>query len=72
MILSEKAREKIKVAGQKYPQVRSAILPALHVANDEHGYVSDKMFEEIAETLGIKYVDVASAASFYTYFPKAP
>lgn len=72
MILSDAARDKIKAAAEKYPQVRSAILPALHVANEEHGYVSDKMFEEIAETLGIKYVDVASAASFYTYFPKAP
>lgn len=72
MILSEQARARIKAAGEKYPQVRSAILPALHVANDEHGYVSDKMFEEIADTLGIKYVDVAAAASFYTYFPKEP
>ncbi len=72
MILTEAARERIKVAAQKYPRVRSAILPALHVANDEHGYLSDKMFAEIAETLGIKYGDVAAAASFYTYFPKAP
>ena len=71
MILTEAARERIKAAAQKYPKVRSAILPALHVANDEHGYLSDKMFAEIAETLGIKYVDVATAASFYTYFPKA-
>jgi NADH:ubiquinone oxidoreductase subunit E len=30
------------------------------------------MFEEIAEVLGLKFVDVASAASFYTYFPKKP
>ncbi len=72
MILTEAARERIKTAARKYPKARSAILPALHVANDEHGYLSDKMFAEIAETLGIKYVDVAAAASFYTYFPKAP
>jgi NADH-quinone oxidoreductase E subunit len=72
MILSDAAREKIRQTATKYPEVRSTILPALHVAFDEHGYLSDKMFHEIAETLGIKAVDVAAAASFYTYFPKAP
>jgi NADH-quinone oxidoreductase E subunit len=72
MILSEQARQQISQVAEKYPQVRSAILPALHVAYDEHGYISDEMFQEISEVLGIKFVDVASAASFYTYFPKRP
>lgn len=72
MILSPEAREKIAAVAKKYPQVRSAILPALHVAFDEQRHLSDKMYEEIAEVLGIKYVDVAAAASFYTYFPKEP
>ncbi|MCK4856751.1 MAG: NADH-quinone oxidoreductase subunit NuoE [candidate division Zixibacteria bacterium] len=72
MILSPQAREKIVAAAKQYPQVKSAILPALHVANEEHGYVSDQMYREIADLLDLKCVDVAAAASFYTYFPKAP
>lgn len=72
MILSEQARDLIAKAGKKYPRVLSAILPALHVAYDEHGYISDEMYSEIAEVLGVKFVEVASAASFYTYFPKKP
>lgn len=72
MILSEKARTEIAQVATKYPRVLSAVLPALHVAFYEHGYVSDEMFSEIADVLGIKFVEVASAASFYTYFPKQP
>lgn len=72
MILSEQARKLVADTAGKYPEIRSAILPALHVAYNEHGYVSDEMFEEIADVLGLKFVDVAAAASFYTYFPKQP
>jgi NADH-quinone oxidoreductase subunit E len=72
MILSEKARTDIAQVSTMYPRVLSAVLPALHIAFYEHGYVSDEMFAEIADVLGIKFVEVASAASFYTYFPKQP
>lgn len=71
MILSASAKLQISQAAQRYPKIRSAILPALHVAYEEHGYLSDQMYEEIAEILGLKTIDVAQAASFYTMFPKA-
>ena len=29
------------------------------------------MYEEIAQVLGVKFIEVAEAASFYTMFPKA-
>jgi len=71
MILSDSAKLQISQAGKRYPKVRSAILPALHVAYEEHGYLSEQMYEEIAEVLGIKFIEVAEAASFYSLFPKA-
>ena len=71
MILSDSAKLQISQASKRYPKVRSAILPALHVAYEEHGYLSDQMYEEIAEVLGVKFIEVAEAASFYTMFPKA-
>ncbi len=72
MILSQETKLKISQAGQRYPKVKSAILPALHFAYEEHGHLNDQMYEEIAETLGVKFIEVAEAASFYTMFPKAP
>ena len=71
MILSDSAKLQISQTAKRYPRVRSAILPALHVAYEEHGYLSDQMYEEIAQILCVKYTDVAEAASFYTMFPKA-
>jgi NADH-quinone oxidoreductase subunit E len=71
MILSDSAKLQISQVAKRYPKIRSAILPALHIANEEHGYLSDQMYEEIATVLGLKFIDVAQAASFYTMFPKA-
>lgn len=72
MILSQDTKLKISQAGTRYPKVRSAILPALHLAYEEHGFLNDQMYEQIAEVLGVKFIEVAEAASFYTMFPKAP
>ncbi|MCC6963282.1 MAG: NAD(P)H-dependent oxidoreductase subunit E [candidate division Zixibacteria bacterium] len=72
MILSQDTKLKISQAGTRYPKIRSAILPALHLAYEEHGFLNDQMYEQIAEVLGVKFIEVAEAASFYTMFPKAP
>lgn len=72
MILSQDTKLKISQAGTRYPKVRSAILPALHLAYEEHGFLNDQMYEQIAEVLGVKFIEVAEAASFYTMFAKAP
>ncbi|MGB5105637.1 MAG: NADH-quinone oxidoreductase subunit NuoE [Candidatus Zixiibacteriota bacterium] len=70
MILSKDTKTKISECATKYPKVKSAILPALHFAYEEHGYLDDPMYEEIAAVLGVKFIEVAEAASFYTLFPK--
>lgn len=71
MILSDETKRKISQARERYPQAKSAILPGLHAAYEQHGYLSDEMYKEIAEVLGVKFIEVAEAASFYTLFPKA-
>jgi NADH-quinone oxidoreductase subunit E len=71
MILSDSAKLKISQASQRYPKVKSAILPALHIAYEEQGYLSEQMYEEIAQVLDLKVIEVAEAASFYSLFPKA-
>ena len=70
MILSNDTKSKIAEYSKKYPKVKSAILPALHYAYEEQGYLDDPMYEEIAQVLGVKFIEVADAASFYTMFPK--
>jgi NADH-quinone oxidoreductase E subunit len=72
MILNDETVKKIKATIPIYPQRRSCILPALTLAYWQEGYLNDDIYREISEILDLKTVDVASAASFYTMFPKAP
>jgi NADH-quinone oxidoreductase subunit E len=50
----------------KYPLKRSALIPMLLYAQDEVGYVSDAVMDEIAERLSITPLDVKNVASYYS------
>jgi NADH-quinone oxidoreductase subunit E len=50
----------------RYPEgTRSAILPALRLAQEEHGWLSREALEETAEALGLTPAYCYSVASFY-------
>ena len=48
---------------EKYPLRRSALIPMLLYAQDEIGYLSDAVIEEIAERIGITTLDVRNVAT---------
>jgi NADH-quinone oxidoreductase subunit E len=50
----------------KYPVKRSALIPMLLYAQDEIGYLSDAVINEIAERLSITTLDVRNVASYYS------
>jgi NADH-quinone oxidoreductase subunit E len=64
----ERAREIIG----RYPQSRSALLPLLHLAQEQDGYVTDDAIAHIAELLGLTSAEVLGTASFYTMFKREP
>ena len=51
---------------EKYPLKRSALVPMLLYSQDEIGYLSDAVIEEIAERIGITPLDVRNVASYYS------
>jgi NADH:ubiquinone oxidoreductase subunit E len=63
-----RARE---IIGQ-YPVTRSALLPLLHLAQDQDGWVTPDAMEEIAALLEITTADVLGTCSFYTMFKREP
>ncbi|MBZ7927474.1 NADH-quinone oxidoreductase subunit NuoE (plasmid) [Ensifer adhaerens] len=65
-------REKIKEAATRYPDQRSAIMPALLIAQREHGYLPGPVLEEVAEILGVERIWVYELATFYTLFHTEP
>jgi NADH-quinone oxidoreductase subunit E len=60
-----------RIAGQ-YPVTRSAILPALRIAQERHGWLPPEAFEEVGEALGLTPAYCKAVASFYDMFHLAP
>jgi NADH-quinone oxidoreductase E subunit len=59
---------------QRYPpdRRRSAVLPALYLAQKQQGYITANAIRHVAEVLGITRADVEDVVSFYTMFYRKP
>ena len=56
----------------RYPKPRSALLPMLHLAQSEEGYVSPEGIAMCAEELGLTKAEVGAVATFYTMYRRRP
>jgi NADH-quinone oxidoreductase subunit E len=57
----------------RYPEgTRSAVLPALRLAQEKHGWLSRQAIEETAEALELTPAYCYSVASFYDWFQLEP
>lgn len=57
----------------KYPaDARSAVMPALRLAQAEHGWLSPDVLRDVADALEVTPAYVKSIASFYDQFQLAP
>lgn len=56
----------------RYPRKRSALIPLLHLAQEQDGYVTEEAMEHIAELVGITPAEVLGTASFYEMFKREP
>ena len=55
-----------------YPQPRSALLPLLHVLQEQDGHLTEDGMEHVAEPVGLLPAEVLSVASFYDMFQLEP
>jgi NADH-quinone oxidoreductase subunit E len=56
-----------------YPDPRSAVLPALRLAQEKHGgWLSPEAFREVADALDVTPAYCKAVASFYDMFHTAP
>jgi NADH-quinone oxidoreductase subunit E len=67
-MLSAQAQTRIKELMDIYPDARSALLPALYVAQNEVGYLSPEAMADIADLFDIPYSDVEEVVTFYTMY----
>jgi NADH-quinone oxidoreductase subunit E len=70
--LSEQVLDEIRELPAKYPQHRSAVMPALDLAQEEVGYLSAEAMSEVAAALQLDPGYVEGVATFYTLFHLEP
>jgi NADH-quinone oxidoreductase subunit E len=56
----------------RYPRPKSALIPLLHLAQEQDGYVADDAMEHIAELIGVTPAEVLGTCSFYEMFKRHP
>jgi NADH-quinone oxidoreductase E subunit len=57
---------------KQYPDPKSAILPALRMAQEKYGWLPREAFEEVADALDLTPAYCMSVASFYDMFHLEP
>jgi len=72
-MISEQAKQRMRDLAARYPVARSAVMPALYIAQQEEGYITRAVLQAVAEAIGMTVDDVESVATFYTmYFRQQP
>ena len=73
-LLSADSLARIERETGKYPpeQRQSAVMAALDIAQDQHGWLSNEVMEEVAKVLGMAPVHVYEVATFYNMYNLKP
>jgi NADH-quinone oxidoreductase subunit E len=68
----EELRREIEAAMARYPDRRSAAIPALHAAQAVHGWCSPEALTQVATVMRLTPAYLTSVASFYDMFELLP
>jgi NADH-quinone oxidoreductase E subunit len=71
-MISAQAKERMRTLAARYPVARSAVMPALYIAQEEEGYINQEALQAVAEAIGMTVDDVESVATFYTMYYQQP
>ncbi len=72
MAVPEELRREIEAAMAKYPDRRSAAIPALHAAQEVHGWCSPEAIEQVAAVMQLTPAYLTSVATFYDMLETTP
>ena len=65
-------RTEIQELAARYPNGKSAVMPALRLAQEHYGHLTSEAFREVAAAIGTTPAYCRSIASFYDMFQLAP
>jgi NADH-quinone oxidoreductase subunit E len=56
----------------RFPDNKAALLPALHLVQNEHGFIGPEEEAAVADLLAIRPIEVREAVTFYSMFRRRP
>jgi NADH-quinone oxidoreductase E subunit len=71
-VLSAKARQSIEQIRANHETSQSSLIPALHAAQEDQGWLSVETQREVADLLQLTEQTVRGVVSFYTMFYQRP
>ena len=73
-MLSAVSKQRIDRELTKYPadQKQSAVMSALAIAQDEHGWLPNELMDDVAQYLGMPSIAVYEVATFYNMYNLQP
>ena len=71
-VLSQKFYDEMKKLESRYPTKVALLLPALHSAQEEYGWIAPEVMDEIGALIGIHPAQVKEVASFYSMYYMKP
>jgi NADH-quinone oxidoreductase subunit E len=71
-MLSDALLKKFDEVISRYPLKRSAIVPCLLFAQDEMGFVSDEVIEEVARRVDVRPIEVIEDIGYYSMLHRKP
>lgn len=72
MTLTDQTRAAIQKLVSTYPERRTALLPALKLAQTDAGYLSSEAIAEAADVVGVPHSAALELAEFYTMLHTEP
>ncbi len=70
--LSDANVELARAMMARFPRPRSALIPLLHLAQEQDGYLTNDAMAHIAELVGVTPAEVYGSATFYEMFKFEP
>ncbi|MGH7601081.1 MAG: NADH-quinone oxidoreductase subunit NuoE [bacterium] len=70
--LSSQSMARITEAMAHYPNKQAALLPILHIVQEEKGYIPEEFEADIAEIVEVPVIKVHEVLSFYTLYNRLP
>jgi NADH-quinone oxidoreductase subunit E len=72
MVISDATRAAIDAEIAKYPEPRGALLAALHLVQEERGWIAPEAMAALAQLFGIRPIEIMEVVTFYNMFSAEP